>query len=62
MPIHLQRICSVVDELQPELSHEVEDRHLTQQSNADSASWGEHHGQSGVDDPPDTTTLNTCIS
>ena len=42
MPTHFQRICSVVDELQPGLSHEVEGRHLTQQSNADSASWDEH--------------------
>lgn len=62
MPTHFQRICSVVDELQPGLSHGVEGRHLTQQSNADSASWDEHHSHSGAADSPDTTTPNTSVS
>jgi hypothetical protein len=63
MPTHFQRICSVVDELQPGLSHGVEGCHLTQQSNADSTSRGKHHSHSdAVDSPDTTTTLNTSIS
>jgi hypothetical protein len=62
MPTHFQRICSVVDELQPGLSHAVEGRHLTQQSNAHSASRGEHHSHSGAVGSPDTSTPNTSVS